>query len=136
MHPWWLFVKAGPIYFHKVARVMSVLMGGQPSKYQRNFDCITCKMCAGFFYESPMHILFECEALKHYRSTLWHVILSEMTDPLKQSINCMSCTEKVKFLLSCCNESYTKEWKNLYKAIADFVHKMYVYRAALYDAMS
>ena len=56
-----------------------------------------------------------------------------MTDPLKRSVMTMTNRDKVEFILSCCSESYVSEWRPLYKAMADFVNKMYVNRACEYD---
>ena len=133
MHPWWLFLKQEPIYCNKVASIMSLLVGGQPIKYQRNFGHTRCGICEYFDYESIEHILFTCITLEPYRTTLWENVLSKMTDPLKMSIIRMTNRDKVKFILSCYSESYVDEWKALYRATADFVYKMYVYRAGLYD---
>ena len=133
MHPWWLFVKDEPIYCTKVAGVLAVLMGGQPCKYQRNFGHSRCKICESFEAETAEHILFKCNALEQYRSILWENVLLKLTEPLKESVMQMTHNERTVFLVSCLNESYINEWRDLYKAIANFIHKMYVHRALLYD---
>ena len=111
-------------------------MEGQPSKYQRNFNSVRCRICEGFDYDTAEHILFTCEALEPYRNNLWDNVLSKMTEPLKQGIMNMIIEDKVKFILSCCGECYIDEWTDVYKSIADFVYKMYVHRALLYDNMN
>ena len=133
IHPWWLFVKDDPIYCTKVSGVLAVLMGAQPKKYQRNFGHSRCKICGDFESENIEHILFTCNALEPYRNILWDNILLKTTNPLKLDIMQMTIRERSTFLLSCLNESYTPEWKDLYKAIAHFIYKMYVHRALLYD---
>ena len=79
------------------------------------------------------HILFKCDALEPYRVPLWENVLLKSTEPLRQDMIRMPNRERAVFLLSCLNESYISEWRELYKAIADFIYKMYVKRAVLYD---
>ena len=108
-------------------------MGGQPSNYQRNFVNHLCQLCSSRSSDSPDHILFACEALAPQRHTLWESVILEMPVPMRNTVIEMTNLEKVKFILSCCNECYVDEWRNLYKAIANFVYKIYVKRSHLYD---
>ena len=133
MHPWWLFAKDEPLYCKKVAGVVAILMGTQPVNYQRNFDRSDCKLCGSFELETVEHILFKCNALDVYRGSLWENILSRLPEPLKQSVMLMSYRERTIFFISCMHNSYTQEWREIYKAIANFIYMMYVYRAMLYD---
>ena len=134
-HPWWLFVKDEPIYFIKVAGVLSILMGGQPSKYQRNFNSSMCKICNSHASETVEHILFEYKALETYRNKLWDDFASNLLDPMKHMILEMPHRDRAVFLLSCLNESYVREWRYLYGSLADYIYKLYVHRALKYDEL-
>ena len=72
LHPWWLFVKREVLYYKKVAAVLAILMGGQPSGLQRNYGRGSCKLCNIHGAETIEHILFECCILESYRTTLWN----------------------------------------------------------------
>ena len=133
IHPWWLFAKDEPLYCKKVAGVLAILMGTQPVNYQRNFGNSNCKLCGNFDIETVEHILFKCTALAIYRESLWENILSKLPDALKQSVLNMLYKQRTIFFLSCMSNSYIHEWREIYKAIANFIYMMYIHRALLYD---
>ena len=135
LHPWWYFVKHEVLYYKKVAAILSILMGGQPSGLQRNYRRTQCKLCHGFAAETNEHIILECTSLQKYRHSLWNSVISSMNEVLKLDMISRGNKDKVCLMLSCYKETYVAEWNDLYKSTANFIYTMYVRRAEAYDSL-
>ena len=119
----------------KVASILAVFMGSQPSGYQKNHKRNQCKLCNYSGIETNVHIIFECNALETNRPHLWNNVLLSMPESLKSDVLLLSNLERVNLMLSCYNETYVPEWIDLYRTTANFIHAMYVYRSEAYDVL-
>ena len=122
MHAWWKYVNAFPNRRKKVSGVMAALMGVQPKSLQCNLNSKICKFCG--VQESTEHILFEC-ARSEIREELWDKLVKEMPVALKEE--CQS-NDRTSLILSCFNNTYIREWQDIYHGIVDFVHGIFFER--------
>ena len=136
MNPWIKYLKNEPNLSKCVGSVLSVLMGGQPKYFQRNFDRFKCQLCSLDKSDDAVHILTECPALDEVRANLWRKLLEKMPSNMNSSVNDMIPPERVKFILSCLNGTYIAEWNEVYRETARYVHFIYHKRALLYDEMA
>ena len=78
MHAWWYLAKDAPHLTKKIACVMSLLMGSQPSGLQKNNNSSRCKLCDNQAADTPTHIIFECETLQDVRATWWAKVMNKL----------------------------------------------------------
>ena len=132
---WWYYVKSKPDMSKRVSSVIAVLAGSQPSGMTRNHGVVECGIC-GHHKEDVCHVLFDCNGLSNKRHSLWSRVERDMPMGLKNDISTMSSSEKTILLLSGFGNKFIREWSELYKSSAIFVHEMYVSRAISYDLMN
>ena len=136
LHPWWDIAKHLPHLQHKISSLMSVLMGGQPIKLGCNFDSAYCKICRSRNVESVLHIMFGCPELGIERFASLEKVRNSMLPAMRESFDNMIVEDKLIFLLSAMNSSYTAAWSDLYRDIVNFVDKMYQTRFSKYKTIN
>ena len=132
MNCWWYFARSMPNMSIKVSSVMAVLAGGQPSRYQHNFDREPCALCDGC-YDSATHILFDCQKLEPLRYELWQKLILSMPHRLAMECNCMSNVDKLVIMLGGYGNNYIHEWREMYINTANYIHELYRRRSRLYE---
>ena len=130
---WWYYVKTKPNMSRRVSSVIAVLVGSQPSGLQRNHGASSCGLCG--CQEDASHVIFDCIKLSDKRRQLWSQVESTMPQGLRNDINDMTSIEKSIILLSGFGNKFIREWSELYKNAAIFIHEMYVTRSECYDAL-
>ena len=135
-HAWWNYVKECPTAYHKVSSVIALLQGCQPKGMIRNISQRYCLLCNNSSLDGPVHILFECDALKVTRDIFWEKIIDSAPIAMGNELNTISSRGKLIFIISGlkCN-IYVKEWRQVYDGAACFVYNIYKKRAALYDSL-
>ena len=133
MHTWWTVTQKLPHIFKHVSCVMAIIMGGQPSGMQRNFNSRTCQLCFCNNRDDLFHILFRCNELETPRIRLLSKLSNAMPFAMATEFNNMNVNDKTMFILSPLKSLYVAEWNNIYVAIAIFVKEIYAARAKLYD---
>ena len=134
LHPWWVFVRHFPATHKKVSCVFAILCVTQPVGLQRNLFSSICQLCSNSCRETPMHILFKCNALKSLREILLNNIVEAMPRNMSNSFTELNNQDKHNFLISGLHsDTYVHEWCHVYYHTALFVFDMYKKRALLYD---
>ena len=134
MHTWWIVNQKLPHLYKSISAVMAVLMGGQPSGLQRNFDRKLCQICCDRVEDNAIHVILSCNALTSLRDTLLRSLYDSMPNSMLTCYQIMSPSDKVAFLLSPLSCSFVQEWLIVYENIANMVFKLYSTRAILYDS--
>ena len=131
---WWYYVKTKPDMCKRVSSVIAVLAGSQPSGATRNPGVVRCGIC-GHHKEDVCHILFDCHGLREKRDSLWSRVENDMPHGLKTEIRLMTSFDKTVLILSGYGNKFIREWSELYKSTAIFIHELYNTRALLYDLL-
>ena len=135
MHIWWKVASRLPELTKKISSIITVIMGGQPKTMQRNLGRKKCDLCHGYDPVNAIHIICKCPALEDIRTTATGSLLATMPAAMGQNFKEMNDNEKVKFLLTALSATFTPEWLQIYKGIANFIHFMYANRARKYDIL-
>ena len=87
MHAWWSLFKSRPKLGKAVSSVMAVLLGGQPSGMQSNFNHSPCNICCERAEDCSKHVLLHCSALNDIRKKYFEKIIDKMPSAMKMSFN-------------------------------------------------
>ena len=134
MNIWWDFVIDVPYMYRKVACIVALLCGCRPRGLQSNLSHRICNICNSQSCDTPVHILFECEALVHVRYMVWDKLVSCM--PARMAADILECSNIQKYTLMISGlkcTRYVREWRDIFRNVAFFVHTMYNERKRKYD---
>ncbi len=116
MSSWWKVVHNDPELFRKCNVIIRLLVF--PGKSEGTI-CNKCNSLQQNYYE---HIMFQCMHSKTERIIMWNKFTQSCPPKLAQDIESMNISEKTNFLLNCMNNTYVKEWHNIYKLLAEFLY--------------
>ena len=69
--------------------------------------------------------MFECESVSEIRNTHWKKVLDSCPDALVRDIGTLSNQRKTDMVMNAMNNSYVKEWIELFRNIADMIHAIW-----------
>ena len=136
MHCWLRYAAKNPRITNQVSSVVSVMMGSQPKSLQCNFNKQTCSLCHGQLRDNAIHVIYECPELEYARRDAWTKVLASMRSAIANQIDTFSTQNKLLYILSELQGPYVREWDDIYRNIARFVHRMYLTRYQLYNSIS
>ena len=124
----WYVVMNNPVTFYKCKVVARMLIGGD-AMYRRLLRNVhkhssICQLCPAYQQITIEHVLFECMGLSGQREVQWERMTSLMPPAMVSSINCMSDSTKLVFLMSGLNVKYLKEWQCIYEGLVTFLCNM------------
>ena len=85
-----------------------------------------CPLCEEYDADNVPHLLFVCTYFSGLRDSLWDNVLDKMPMPMRQHVLGLNVEDRTRFILSGFNAKFTREWLDLYGAIAIFAHCLYV----------
>ena len=128
---WWQYAQHNTEDMNKCKLILKLFLGVHnlkcnAVKYTGENQSQLCTNCSDYKYETIEHVLFECEGNSVLRGHLWNNILESCPSAsMVYEMTSMSTKARCSFLLSGLNNSYVKEWNNLFKAIVQFITAMY-----------
>ena len=132
MWPWYVFVNRVRPFSQRecksIARLVfreSCLNGDQDKMTKQSS---TCSLCDSGWPEDATHLLFVCEKFSDLRKELWSNVESSAPPELVTEMCKMTTKDRSMFILSAFNVKYVPEWDELYNAVLEFIHKIYVAR--------
>ncbi len=120
---WWKVVHNDPGVHKKCSVIVRLLVS--PGKSEET----VCNKCNSYQQRDYEHILFECTYLEHERSKLWINFIESCPRNMACDINLLNNTDKTNFLLNCMNNTYEREWHDIYKSLIDFVYWIWAVKA-------
>ena len=107
----------------KCARIIQLLLechelNSRRVKIAENVHSSNCEMCNAYMPETVQHRLCECTHFKT-RGQLWKVCPAALVSEL----GVISDEAKCNLILTCLNNTYTKEWNYIYEQILNNIHK-------------
>ena len=112
------------------------MMGSQPTSLQCNINKQTCSLCYGQLRDNAFHVIYECPELEYARNDAWTKVLAGMPSAMANEIDTFSTQDKLLYIVSGPQGPYVREWDDIYRNIARFVHRMYLTRYQLYNSIS
>ena len=100
------------------------------------FDKQARSLCYGQLRDNAIHVIYECPELEYVRSDAWTKVLASMPSAMANQIDTFSTQNKLLCILSGLQGPYVREWDDIYRNIARFVHRMYLTRYQLYNSIS
>ena len=86
--------------------------------------------------DNAIHVIYEFPELEYARSDAWTKVLASMPSALANQIDTFSTQNKLLYIPSGLQGPYVREWDDINKNIARFVHRMYLTRYQLYNSIS
>ena len=83
-----------------------------------------------------IHVIYECPELEYARSDAWTKVLASIPSAMANQIDTFSTQNKLLYILSGLQGPYVREWGDIYRNIALFVHRMFSTRYQLYNSIS
>ena len=128
MHPWWVATRAKPHLTKRVAMLMSVMMGRDPTVAHYDRPNARCVRCDNYVTDDPVHVLFRCPELNNTRDRLMNNIRQNMPNAMKRDFFQISDENKVTCLFTGFGNRYIPEWQSLYEAVLYYVCGLYKLR--------
>ena len=125
---WWIYTQDNPSDIYKVRILLKLLLNIKCFKKRskvKNIPQSICQQCDKFVQQTVAHVLLECEKATGERDTLWNSVLHNCPIALVNELGQMTPEDRCLFLLSGMNNTYTREWKELYTSILIFIVSIY-----------
>ena len=121
---WWNVSHCRP---HLVKATQSVikLICGQFRHVGTSVRSRHCQLCDTWEADDVPHLLFKCNQFSGQRNQLWDNVLNSMPEPMSHHVLNLNVNDKARFLLSGFNVSFTREWLDVYGAVAIFASSLY-----------
>ena len=134
---WWKYAQLCPSETRKCRIIIRLLLDCsmlKSSQYKyKNISNPYCEFCKVRATENAKHVLFECAIHNDLRHELWQQIQQTFPPAMYKDIMDMNSSEKCTFMLCGLGNTWAQEWKDMYKAVIEFVTKLYFARIKLKD---
>ena len=137
MLSWWQYVQLCPTDMYKCKAVARLLLDCHKLKTCRfrykeeGVHNAICEHCTSSKPEAVSHVLFECTENEVMRERLWNIVIQQCPGSLAVEMNSMDNISKTAFVLTGLNNSFIREWIEIYKHLLDFIYTVYANRIKL-----
>ncbi len=134
---WWKVSRFRPRLTRGIRTVMRLLCGQHVLAVSRrnraDGNSTMCNLCDGYEAETVSHFLFKCTHFSATRESAWKDVLLSMPKAMAEYVTGCNHMEKMIYVMSGLNSTFTQEWLDVYESVCVFVTKMYNKRCSSAD---
>jgi len=119
MCTWWIHSYFDPTFAKKNRTLVRMLLN--VDMYREHI----CQCCDLNVLNNVTHILFVCPCINEVRERCLMDVRVNLPENLVNDFEHMTLNEKTRFMLNACNSRYISDWKNMFDAVAKFIHSVY-----------
>ena len=90
-----------------------------------------CQLCDIYCSKTTAHVFIHCPVYSELQNNFWQMLRNIAPINMYVDLEKIPLDNKMSFILSCMNNSFTQEWIPIYPIILDFITVIYRTRHAM-----